>query len=295
MCKFENMVSLNQLLTFEVAKKYFRKVKIELNTQLMEEMGLVTDEGIYTNMALLLSDQCEHKVKVTIFDGDLVKERREFNGSVLKQLTEAYEFILSHTKTKTYFNDMNYVEKKDYSPKSIREALVNALVHRDYLFSGCTLVNFLVDRIEFISLGGLVNGLTKSDILLGVSQSRNARLAECLYNLKIIEVFGSGIKNIYGCYQNSILQPEIKVSENAFSIILPNNNYSQSTQICATKENAVLDHINRYSYITRSKAQTILNISQSMAGRLLKEMVEAEVLKMVGRGPSCRYIKKIDI
>lgn len=61
--------------------------------------------------------------------------------------------------------------------------LLNCLVHRDYSFSGSTLVNIYDDRIEFISLGGLVTGLKMETIFIGVSQTRNPALAAVFYLL----------------------------------------------------------------------------------------------------------------
>lgn len=69
------------------------------------------------------------------------------------------------------------MDKRDYPPEAVREALINSLVHRDYFYSGCTLINVYLDKIEFVSIGGLVKGISISDILLGVSQSRNEKHA----------------------------------------------------------------------------------------------------------------------
>ena len=61
-----------------------------------------------------------------------------------------------------------------YPEEALREALLNAVVHRDYDYSGSIIINIYDDRMEFISLGGLVKGLTLLDIKGGVSQPRNA-------------------------------------------------------------------------------------------------------------------------
>jgi ATP-dependent DNA helicase RecG len=50
------------------------------------------------------------------------------------------------------------IEKRSYPVSSLREAVLNAIIHRDYAFSGSTLINIYDDRIEIVSLGGLVKG-----------------------------------------------------------------------------------------------------------------------------------------
>lgn len=57
------------------------------------------------------------------------------------------------------FSNLDRTDRRDYPEDAIRESLLNSIVHRDYSFSGSNLVNVYEDRIEFVSLGGLVSGL----------------------------------------------------------------------------------------------------------------------------------------
>ncbi len=74
---------------------------------------------------------------------------------------------------------------------------LNSIVHRDYSFSGSILINIFDDRIEFVSIGGLVKGISLSDITLGVSQPRNEKLAAVFYRLGLIEAYGNGIIRLW--------------------------------------------------------------------------------------------------
>lgn len=67
------------------------------------------------------------------------------------------------------FSNLDRTDRRDYPEDAIRESLLNSIVHRDYSFSGSNLVNVYEDRIEFVSLGGLVSGLELESIFLGVS------------------------------------------------------------------------------------------------------------------------------
>ena len=72
-------------------------------------------------------------------------------------------------KGKATFSNLDRTDRRDYPEDAIRESLLNSIVHRDYSFSGSNLVNVYEDRIEFVSLGGLVSGLELESIFLGVS------------------------------------------------------------------------------------------------------------------------------
>lgn len=115
----------------------------------------------------MLSDQYEITTKVALFQGtdkEQFRDRKEFTGSILKQLEDVYQFIDLVNKTKATFSGLNRTDKRDYPEEAVREALLNSIVHRDYSFSGSNLVNVFEDRIEFVSLGGLVSCLELKSI-----------------------------------------------------------------------------------------------------------------------------------
>jgi len=81
--------------------------------------------------------------------------------------------------------------------------------------------------MEFISIGGLMPGLSPEDIRSGISQPRNKHLAEVFHRLHLIEAYGTGIRRIYSLYQQHSVQPEIQLTPNTFKMILPNLNTSE--------------------------------------------------------------------
>ena len=87
----------------------------------------------------------------------------------------------------------------------MREGLLNAIIHRDYSLNGSILISIYSNRIEYVSIGGLVSGMTYNDMMLGVSRSRNERLANIFFKLNYVEAYGTGIEkfkvimNIQGC------------------------------------------------------------------------------------------------
>ena len=116
----------------------------------------------------------------------------------------------------------------------MREALLNALVHRDYSYSGSIIINVNNSCMEFISIGGLLQGLSAEDIRSGISQPRNRRLAEIFHRLKLIESYGTGIRKIFALYKGCAVQPKIDVTQNTFKMILPNRNADMPEQEALT-------------------------------------------------------------
>lgn len=301
---FENMRSINQALTFEATKKEFEKRNVVFGQPQMQTLKIVSVDSIYTNLGLLLSEQCLHTIKAAVFEGinqNVFKDRREFSGSLMQQLNDVYDYIDFHNQTHATFRKLLRIDTRDYPEVAVREALLNTLVHRDYSFRASTLISIYDDRIEFVSIGGLLPGLELDDLMMGVSVCRNPHLANVFYRLQLIEAYGTGMKKIMGAYANALVQPKIKTTNNAFKIILPNVNFTPKAAevhkdfekaanlALDSNEEKVLQFLREHLMITRKEAQTLLEVSQSTAGRILKAMVDSGRIKQIGGSRTTRY------
>jgi ATP-dependent DNA helicase RecG len=295
---YEDARSLNQQLTFHETAAYFDRKGVALEESQKKTLKLIGEDGMYTNLALLLSEQCTHTIKLAVFEGEkktIFKERREFSGSVLNQLEEAYAFIDRFNSTRSEFKGLDRIDMRDYPPEAIREALLNAIVHRDYAFSGSTLINIFDNRMEIVTIGGLVKGISLSDIMLGVSILRNQHLANIFYRLKLIEAFGTGMPKIMGCYDDYAIKAQIEATNNAFKITLPNTNsrpaarVSEPAVVVSEREKLVLSLFTNQDFIVRKDVESVAGISQPTAVVLLREMVEKGLLKKVGSGKLVKY------
>lgn len=302
---FEEMRSMEQNLSFHAAEKMFNKYNVEFSEEKYRVLGITDSSGaLYTNLALLLSDQCMHTTKIAVFGNDSnteFRDSREFTGSIFEQLEGAFEYLMLCNRTLANFNGLERVERSDYPEEAIREALLNAIVHRDYSFSGSIIINVNDNEMEFISIGGLVPGLSPDDIRSGISQPRNKKLAEVFHRLRLIESYGTGIRRIYSFYSNCANKPRIEVTANTFKIVLPNMNSDNTrevavepagtTRIVNPQMQAVLDFIQQNGQITDSEVQDLLDVKSTRAYTLMKEMEKQGLIIIVGRGKSKRYIK----
>ncbi|MDR2300608.1 MAG: AAA family ATPase [Deltaproteobacteria bacterium] len=292
---YEKLRSIEQELAFTSAAAEFSKRGVEFGPAQMATLGLVNTDGIYTNLALLLSDQCPHTIKVAVFQDETQRiylTRHEFGGSLLKQINEAYDFLDVYNKTSATIDKLVREDKRDYPAIALREALINAIVHREYAVRASILVKMFSDRVEFISLGGLVGGIEIGDIMSGISVCRNDRLAAVFYRLRLIEAFGTGIANIFDSYKASFRQPKIELGPNVFKVILPNEKYTvvEPSDTARTPESMVLDYIREYGSINRRQAQELLGLSQTAAGLVLRKLTEGGKLRREGGSRNSRYV-----
>ena len=304
---YESARSLDQCLTFNKAIDFFEKRKIEFGKAQMRTLHLIGNDDTYTNLAFLLSEQCTHMIKLAVFEGSkksVFKDRRELSGSLLEQMEEAFNYIDRYNRTRAEFSGLDRLDMRDYPPEAIREALLNAIVHRDYSFSGATLISIFEDRIEFVTIGGLVKGITLDDVKLGISVLRNQYLANIFYRLRLIEAYGTGILKINECYDDYDVKPLIETTGNAFKITLPNTNFHAekqkvsptsktrgSTSVTKKEEriSTVLDLCRSKGFIVRSDVEIALGVSQSTAILLLRELTDDGVLIKKGKTKNLRY------
>lgn len=299
--RYEDARSINQQLTFEKAENYFAKRNLPFGDQQKRTLNIIGSDGTYTNLGMLLSDQCVHTIKMAVFDGSrksVFRDRKELTGSLLTQLEDAYSYIDQFNRTRAEFEGLDRIDKRDYPGEALREALLNAITHRDYSFSGSTLISIFDDRIELVTIGGLVRGLTFDDIMLGVSALRNQNLANVFYRLNLIEAYGTGILKINESYADCAVKPQFEVTDNAFKITLPNSNYAGERKDMATppkvkgkvdRQEILLRLAEERGYIVRKNVEGALKVSQATAILILRDMVEKGLLIKEGSGKLQKY------
>ena len=299
------MRTVLQELSFDEAERTFMRYKVDFSEEKYISLGLRNiDDDQYTNLAMLLSDQCQHTIKIAVFGDEsniTFKDAKEFCGSIFKQLDDSYAYLTLCNRTAATFKGLERVEISDYPEAALREALLNAIVHRDYSYSGSIIININDFCIEFISIGGLIPGLSADDIRNGISQPRNRKLAEIFHRLRLIESYGTGIRKIYALYKNCAVQPRIEVTANTFKLVLPNMNArsvitehvpeaSEKTPVTITPQmKMVMDYLNEYGEMTEEDLQELLNIKKTRAYLLTRQMSENGLIDIIGRGAAKKY------
>ena len=303
---YEQERSLEQELTFKETERFLQEAGVPFGEAERRTLHIVSKDGLYTNLGLLLSDQCQHTVKVALFSGKkqvVFRDRREFSGSLLLQVNQVIEYLDFHNALHSEIRGMKRLDSRDYPVESLREAIFNAFVHRDYGFSGSILVSVYEDRIEILSLGGLAEGVTYNDMMLGVSIPRNRKLAEIFYRLHYIEAFGTGVRRILTDYAECEEKPQFLVSDNAVKVILPNLHAEWEHPVIA--EDVVQDERQGYTaeiaadegvyqliaagLDSRKKLQSELGFSLTKTVNILRKLLDEGRIQRVGNGKNTRY------
>ena len=313
---FESTRSIQQDLSFSTAEIEFKRRNIDFTSEKFVSLGLwCADLKLFTNLAVLISEQCMHSIKVAVFAdraNTIFIDRREFGGSIFKHMHDAYDYLMLNNKTVSEIHGLDRYDLQDYPPEAIREALLNAIIHRDYSYSGSIIININPDHLEIINLGGLLPGLSTRDILSGISQPRNSKLAQIFFRLKHIEAYGTGIRRIFDLYRDETIKPDIAVSENTFRMTLPNRNANRQDlgpalvvkdQIL-THEDAkrlpmnnltpqmelIMDQLKIKEALSEEDVMALLRLKRTRTYLILKKMNDLGLIEIRGRGQSKVYM-----
>jgi len=167
----------------------------------LDNLGLLKNDYLVNAGVLMFCDKIskfflQGKVTCVLFEGTSsnIIDKKEFNSDLISNYENAYNFIISKLNTK-YIIERYRTEKFELPKNAIREALINAFIHRDYFSNGHIQINIFIDKIEISSPGGLIKGLKKED-LGKISLSRNKLLFDLLSRTSYVEKAGTGIKRI---------------------------------------------------------------------------------------------------
>ena len=206
--------------------------------------GLADKDGFLTNAGKLLTDQ--HTVynsrlfctrwngleKGSIFDDAL--DDKEYEGNLIYLLQSGCEFIRNNSKVRFEKKARYRVDKPDFADRAVTEALVNALIHRDYIILGSEIhIDMYDDRVEIVSPGGMFEGppIQECDIRSIRSVRRNPVIADLFHRMKYMERRGSGLKKIISETEKlpgytEQLKPEFFSNATDFRVVLKNVNYN---------------------------------------------------------------------
>ena len=213
------------------------------------------------------------------------------------------------------FENQNIEFKQEYIPDIRKEVMGFANAEGGTVYVGVRkdgsvlgigdpdLVNVYEDRIEFVSLGGLVSGLELKSIFLGVSQSRNPNLAAVFYRMRLIESYGTGIGKIERAYKTCPFQPEFETAKGVFRVTLPNRNEEQNNEVQVSdnadedislneQKQLIVQYAQENGSITRKEVEDLIGAGTTKAFRLLKELCEAGKLEQKGNGRLSTYVTK---
>ena len=127
-------------------------------------------------------------------------------------------------------------------------------------------------------------------MMLGVSRSRNERLANIFFKLNYVEAYGTGIEKIQGDYEYTGLSPRFEVSDNGFLLVLPNKVNVKGLENIYTDKELVYEYIAKKSKVTRADVQAELGFKLTKTRNILLQLEQEKKIKRCGNGKSVFYI-----
>lgn len=218
-------------------------------------------------------------------DGERFIDNKRITGAISDMLEDAVDFVRKNSRTKTIIDENgNRSDKPEYPIKAVREAILNALVHRDYSIHTENIpirIEMYRDRMEISNSGGLY-GKINIDLLGKVRpETRNAALANVLELLSLTENRYSGIPTIRTEFRNAGLpEPEFSVTHGEFKVVFRNNIIVSDT---APVKEKIGDRILNFCRVPRTRAEltdfTGMSRYYTMSA-IVQPLIESGKLKM---------------
>ncbi len=238
------------------------------------------------------------KVRVGRFKGSEILDSVNVEGNLFEQVEGAVNAIKKHMSRRYVIKGLVREEVWDYPLEAVREAVVNAVMHRDYRMPEEVQIKVLDDRIIFWNPGGLPVGLTEEDLYREhPSKPRNRLIAEVFHLAGYVENWGSGTLRILRAFEDAKLpRPEFKEAFGGFQVVFYKDWLTEERLrelgLNERQVKAVL-YVKEKGSITNREYREMFGVSKETAKRDLKELVDARIFKKIGEtGRSVRYILK---
>jgi ATP-dependent DNA helicase RecG len=271
---------------------------------LFKNLGLLTEQGQLTNAAVLLFGKNLIMVSVTASFkiGRFGKSSHDllFQDIVETNIFEMADKVIEILKTKYLVRPISYkglerMEPLEYPETALREAILNAIIHKDYS-STYTFLRVYDDRLHLWNPGTLPEELTIDKLKQEHSSyPRNRNIANAFFKAGYIESWGRGINKIIdACKEAGLPEPIITEDQGGVSVIFLKDIYTEDylkKQNLPTRQINALLYIKKHGSINNAQYQQLENISKSTATRDLQELMDKEFIERKGTtGKGTSYI-----
>jgi predicted HTH transcriptional regulator len=283
--------SPRQDLSFNYLRQHYVEKGYEVGDNFLIQLELYTEEDEFNYLAYLLSDQNCLKYQYARYDGDDVfnlVEHKEFgNQSILKTTSDILEFIQNRNSTFSQITATGRTDRNKFNAIAMRELIVNAIVHNNYLSNGLPAFEEFSNRFEISSFGGLPEGFSQEDFLNGYSLPVNPELIRVFRDLGLAERLGTGIRRVLKFYPKEIF----RFSSNFLRVNLPFERPIPSYERMREEpKTSLMNLLKEEPGITRAYAAERLGISESSVYRELKRLEETGKIRREGSKKNVRWV-----
>lgn len=315
----KNIPSPHQDLSFAQLKIYYEEKNLALTERFASNLDLLTDDGRYNYFAFLLSDKNSISIKIAKYRGrdksDLIENKEFGYCSLIKATFNVLNRFDIENVPMTQITSSIREETYPVDPVSLREAIVNAIVHNDFAREVPPVFEIYSDKIVVTSAGGLPNDMTEEEFYLGFSAPRNRELMRVFKDVQLVEHIGSGIPRILKKYDRSIFgfstnflrvtfpYPKSVIDQNAQTTESDTSSADRvpigadkvpigadGLPIINKQHLAIVEYLRLRESITNSIVSELLGVKETRAKVILREMVELKLLEARGERRYRKYI-----
>jgi len=270
----------------------------------LEKIGLVQDSKPTWAALLLFGKDPQRFLSQAIMHCGLfntdeisVLDDRMVMGTIIEQVNDAMEFIRKNIRVA--FVMTGEPERKqvwDYPVEALREAVINAVCHRDYTISSSVEIRILRESLKVWSPGRLAPGITLPELFTShASVLRNKGIAQVLYDIGWIERWGSGIQKMRSASAEAGLPEPVFQEDQGFSVIFRKDVFNRDYLVRAGLSERLISAVlyaRENGKITNADYQRIADVSAATARRDLKDLVDKNILDMKGVRKGIYYVLK---
>jgi len=227
-------------------------------------------------------------------DADLIFQEN-IEGNIITQVYAILEMLqYKFLVRKVSFEGINRIETNEYPIPALREVILNALVHRNYM-GAATQIRVYDDKIVFWNEGALPQGLSLEGLLgFHASQPRNTLIADVCFKGGYIDSWGRGVLKIYNsCKEAGLPNPEIQEFQSGLLVTLFNNSNVVSGQITGVnlneRQQKAIDYVKENGSISNYQYQTLNGVSDRTSLRDLEKLTQLEIFIKEGKNRNTLY------
>ena len=227
-------------------------------------------------------------------DADLIFQEN-IEGNIITQVYAILEMLqYKFLVRKVSFEGISRIETNEYPIPALREVILNALVHRNYM-GAATQIRVYDDKIVFWNEGALPQGLSLEGLLgFHASQPRNTLIADVCFKGGYIDSWGRGVLKIYNsCKEAGLPNPEIQEFQSGLLVTLFNNSNVVSGQITGVnlneRQQKAIDYVKENGSISNYQYQTLNGVSDRTSLRDLEKLTQLEIFIKEGKNRNTLY------
>ena len=286
----KNVVSPRQDLSFAQLRIYYAEKGMQLNDNFLRSLDLLTDDGKLNYVAYLLADENGNSMKLAKYAGtdryELISNNEYGYCCLLTATQKVLDKLDVENRVSSVITSTRRIDTPQWDRLAIREAVINAIVHNDYIYGAPSKIELFSDHLEITSIGRIPQGLSREDFFNGVSLPRNRELMRVFRDVEMVESLGSGMQRIMRKYTKD----NFEFGDNYVRMIVPYSWVDETEKVTGKvtgkvtekTSDKVLRLIAANPSITISRMMTALSMSDSGIRTVLRKLQAQGAVLRVG-------------